>query len=150
MKTGFRGTFVISWSQTEVDGLEAAPVKNLSVGAAWSWRGDAVQVDGEYIRILGRRSEVINVGGEKVYPIEVESVIQAMDEVEDVVVRGESNPITGQIVVALVKTREPQDLKEFRSRLWKFCGDRLPRFKVPQKVSLVERGMHGPRFKKMR
>ncbi|WP_299739737.1 Hint domain-containing protein [uncultured Roseobacter sp.] len=46
MKTGFRGTFVISWSQTEVDGLEAAPVQALSVGAAWSWRGDAVQVDG--------------------------------------------------------------------------------------------------------
>jgi hypothetical protein len=46
MKAGFRGTFVISWSQTEVDGLEAAPVQSLSVGAAWSWRGDAVQVDG--------------------------------------------------------------------------------------------------------
>lgn len=46
MKTGFRGTFVISWSQTEVDGLEAAPVHALTVGAAWSWRGDAVQVDG--------------------------------------------------------------------------------------------------------
>ncbi|MBW4709709.1 Hint domain-containing protein [Roseobacter sp. YSTF-M11] len=46
MKTGFRGTFVISWSQTEVDGLEAAPVQSLTVGAAWSWRGDAVQVDG--------------------------------------------------------------------------------------------------------
>ncbi|MFK7746591.1 MAG: Hint domain-containing protein [Roseobacter sp.] len=46
MKTGFKGTFVISWSQTEVDGLEAAPVQSLSVGAAWSWRGDAVQVDG--------------------------------------------------------------------------------------------------------
>ena len=46
MKTGFRGTFVISWSQTEVDGLEAAPVQSLNVGAAWSWRGDAVQVDG--------------------------------------------------------------------------------------------------------
>ena len=47
MKTGFRGTFVISWSQTEVDGLDAAPVSALSVGAAWSWRGDAVQVDGQ-------------------------------------------------------------------------------------------------------
>ena len=46
MKTGFCGTFVISWSQTEVDGLEAAPVKNLNVGAAWSWRGDCVRVDG--------------------------------------------------------------------------------------------------------
>jgi len=46
MKTGFRGTFVISWSQTEVDGLEAAPVPSLAVGAAWAWRGDAVRVDG--------------------------------------------------------------------------------------------------------
>ncbi|MEO0938209.1 MAG: Hint domain-containing protein [Pseudomonadota bacterium] len=46
MKTGFRGTFVISWSQTELDGLEAAPISALSVGAAWAWRGDAVRVDG--------------------------------------------------------------------------------------------------------
>ncbi|HKK86272.1 MAG TPA: hemolysin-type calcium-binding protein, partial [Roseovarius sp.] len=46
MKTGFRGAFVISWSQTEVDGLEAAPVQALNVGTAWSWRGDAVRVDG--------------------------------------------------------------------------------------------------------
>jgi hypothetical protein len=46
MKTGFRGTFVISWSQTELDGLEAAPVQSLKVGAAWSWRGDAIRVDG--------------------------------------------------------------------------------------------------------
>lgn len=46
MKTGFRGTFVISWSQTEIDGLDAAPVQSLVVGAAWSWRGDAVRVDG--------------------------------------------------------------------------------------------------------
>lgn len=46
MTTGFGGTFVISWSQTEVDGLEAAPVQALVVGASWSWRGDAVRVDG--------------------------------------------------------------------------------------------------------
>jgi len=46
MKTGFRGTFVISWSQTDVDGLEAAPLETLNTGAAWSWRGEAVRVDG--------------------------------------------------------------------------------------------------------
>lgn len=46
MVTGFKGTFVISWSQTEIDGLDAAPVQALSVGAAWAWRGDAVSVDG--------------------------------------------------------------------------------------------------------
>jgi hypothetical protein len=46
MGTGFEGTFVISWSQTEVDGLKAAPLASLAVGASWSWRGDAVRVDG--------------------------------------------------------------------------------------------------------
>ncbi|MGB3243791.1 MAG: Hint domain-containing protein [Sulfitobacter sp.] len=46
MKTGFNGTFVISWSQTEIDGLKVAPVQSLSVGAAWCWHGDAIRVDG--------------------------------------------------------------------------------------------------------
>lgn len=46
MKTGFHGTFVMSWSQTEIDGLPAAPVDALNTGAAWSWHGDAVRVDG--------------------------------------------------------------------------------------------------------
>ena len=46
MKTGFRGTFVISWTQTELDGLAQAPVSALSVGAAWQWHGEAARVDG--------------------------------------------------------------------------------------------------------
>ena len=46
MTTGFQGTFVISWAQTGVDGLEAAPVGSLAVGSAWSWRGEAIRVDG--------------------------------------------------------------------------------------------------------
>ncbi len=46
MKTGFCGTFVISWSQTEIDGLKAAPVSSLIVGAAWGWQGKAIRVDG--------------------------------------------------------------------------------------------------------
>ena len=46
MKTGFRGTFVISWAQTEIDGLLAAPIDAVDVGAAWSWHGDTVRVDG--------------------------------------------------------------------------------------------------------
>ncbi|WP_300058670.1 Hint domain-containing protein [uncultured Roseobacter sp.] len=46
MKTGCHGTFVIKWSQTEIDGLDAPSLLSLTVGAAWSWRGDAVQIDG--------------------------------------------------------------------------------------------------------
>jgi hypothetical protein len=46
MKTGSLGTFVISWSQTETDGLKAAPLDVLNVGATWRWTGTAVRVDG--------------------------------------------------------------------------------------------------------
>ncbi len=46
MGTGFTGTFVISWTQTELDGLASAPLSDLRVGTAWSWTGDAVRVDG--------------------------------------------------------------------------------------------------------
>lgn len=46
MKTGFRGTFVIPWSQTEVDGVPSAPVAALSVGSTWRRVGDAVRLDG--------------------------------------------------------------------------------------------------------
>ena len=46
MTTGFQGTFVISWSQTEVDGVAGAAFKELRAGAAWRWDGEAVRVDG--------------------------------------------------------------------------------------------------------
>jgi hypothetical protein len=46
MRTGFRGTFVISWTQTEVDGLSRAPSGALGIGASWRWSGRAVRIDG--------------------------------------------------------------------------------------------------------
>jgi long-chain acyl-CoA synthetase len=116
----------------------------------WFRTGDAVEVDGEYIRILGRRSELINVGGEKVYPAEVESVLQLMDGVEDVAVTGQPHAITGQIVFARIKLSSDEDPAKFRARLRQFCQDKLPRYAIPQKIELVADSLHGERFKKMR
>src|SRR5437667_44076 len=116
----------------------------------WLPTGDAVDVDGEYFRIRGRQSELINVGGEKVYPAEVESVLQIMEGVKDVTVSGEANPLTGQMVTARVKLATGESLPEFRKRMRLFCRDKLPLFKIPQKVVLVDEAMHGERFKKMR
>lgn len=116
----------------------------------WFITGDAVEVDGDYIRILGRKSELINVGGAKVFPAEVENVIQQMDGVEDVAVTGEKNAITGHMIKARVKLTTAETLPEFRKRMTEFCKDKLERFKIPQKVELVTGNMHGSRFKKMR
>ena len=46
MMAGPEGTFVISWAQTEIDGLSGAPVASLDVGAVWMWRGEPVRIDG--------------------------------------------------------------------------------------------------------
>jgi len=112
--------------------------------------GDAVEVDGEYLRILGRKSEIINVGGEKVYPAEVESVLLQMPGVTDAAVTGEPNPITGAIVVARLNLAAPELLPVFRRRMRDFCRDRLAPYKVPARVEIVDSEQYSARFKKMR
>ncbi len=143
-----------------VDGLLEIKAKSAMLGYlnapspftedGWFITGDAVEVDGEYIKILGRKSELINVGGEKVYPAEVESVLQMMDGVEEVVVNSEPNPLTGNIVVARVRLSTGENLSDFRKRMRAFCRDKLSRFMIPQKVIIADSQLHGERFKKMR
>ncbi len=116
----------------------------------WFVTGDAVEVDGEYIRILGRLSDLINVGGEKVYPAEVESVIQGMDNVAAVTVHGERNPITGQIVCARVTPSRSEDPQALVARVKALCRARLQPFKVPVKVRIIDDRQYTERFKKVR
>lgn len=52
MQAGFRGAFVISWSQTELDGVRDAPLELIAVGAPWRWTGEAQRVDGGGDRLL--------------------------------------------------------------------------------------------------
>ena len=116
----------------------------------WFITGDAVLEDGEYLRILGRKSELINVGGEKVYPAEVESVIQTMDGVVEATVYGEKSPLIGSIVCAKVRTEDVVDRDDFTRRVKEHCRERLERFKVPVKVQIVQDEQFGDRFKKVR
>lgn len=116
----------------------------------WFDTGDEVVVEGDYLRILGRKSEFINVGGEKVFPTEVENILQLIEGVEDVAVCGKANPITGQIVSARIKLRTPEAPGDFRKRMRQFCKDKLPSFKIPQEVTLVNEPLYGERLKKLR
>ena len=115
----------------------------------WYDTGDRVEVDGEWMRILGRESEIINVGGEKVYPAEVESVLQELDEVADATVTGKANPITGQMVCAKVQPVGHVEKKPFVALLKSHCRQRLQAYKVPVKIELVSDSQHSARFKKI-
>ena len=116
----------------------------------WFITGDVVEQDGEYYRILGRQSEIINVGGEKVYPAEVENVIEELDNIVEAVVYGERNPITGNMVCARVALENAEDPKTLTRRVKEHCAKRLQRFKIPVKVVVVSAPEYTERFKKRR
>lgn len=119
----------------------------------WFDTNDLVEVDGEYLRILGRKSDLINVGGEKVYPAEVENVIQELEAVAEVTVYGQQNAITGNIVCADITPVAPLESsaqQELVSLVKRHCRERLQRYKVPLRVNVVSEHQHTERFKKVR
>ena len=116
----------------------------------WFDTGDAVIEENGFYRILGRQSDVINVGGQKVYPAEVEQVLADMPGVIDAAVSGEPHLLLGRIVVATIQTEEAVDAVVMRRRVAEHCKGRLQPFMVPSKVKVVRDSPVNYRFKKTR
>lgn len=115
----------------------------------WLRTGDEAEQDGEWLRIRGRRNETINVGGEKVHPHEIEAVLESLPHVVRVEVRGEPNPLLGNVVVAAVQLTEGHTLEQFRSAVRGQLRGRLPRHAIPMRIELLS-GEINDRFKKIR
>jgi acyl-coenzyme A synthetase/AMP-(fatty) acid ligase len=116
----------------------------------WFITGDSVEQDGDSLKILGRNSDIINVGGQKVYPSEVEEVICEMAGVADATVYGEKNQLLGNIVCAKVQLARPESVEDFLFRLRIYCKLRLDKYKIPMKVTLSDDMQVDARSKKMR
>ena len=134
-------------SKTQVLGYLNASMDSFT-SDGWFKTGDLVEVDGEYIKIIGRAKEVINVGGQKVLPAEVESIILEMEEISDCMVYAEQNAITGQTVVCDVVLNK--NIENIKKRVRVFCKDRLDAYKIPTKVNVVDKTNFSDRFKKIR
>ena len=116
----------------------------------WFNTQDRVEVDGEYFRILGRVTDLINVGGQKVYPAEIEDVILGLDNIRDVAVHGEPHALLGNLVVARVLTGQPESVADLKRRIRIACGAVLANYKVPTKVVLADGPLYTARQKKSR
>jgi acyl-CoA synthetase (AMP-forming)/AMP-acid ligase II len=112
--------------------------------------GDMVELRGDRYYFVGRRDGVINVGGLKVHPEEVEAVINRHPRVRMSLVQARKNPLTGALVVADVVLEQlpdgapggapdhaPEPNDELRRELLQFCANALPRHKVPAAISIV-------------
>ncbi|MBQ7168039.1 MAG: long-chain fatty acid--CoA ligase [Treponema sp.] len=116
----------------------------------WMNTKDRVEQKGEYIRILGRESELINVGGEKVYPAEVESVLLEVPGVKDAVVGKAPNPILGSVVSCRIAADDGADLPELKKAIQRHCAEKLEKFKRPVRIEFQTDSFNTARFKRLR
>lgn len=93
-----------------------------------------VDEDG-YLYFVGRTDDIIKSRGEKVSPVEVETVLYGIEGIREAVVIGIPDPLLGQAVMAFVSIAEGSDLNE--SRIKKLCGEKLESFMVPKYVTML-------------
>jgi long-chain acyl-CoA synthetase len=104
----------------------------------WVNTGDEVEVRDGRIYILGRASECINVGGNNVFPQEVEQAIRSVAGVQDAHVYPTPSSMVGQIVTADVVAKVEADPAILRVTITKELGQTLERYKIPRVLRFVD------------
>ena len=137
-------TQILGYLNADMSAFEA------SFEDGWFKTGDLVLCDGEYLKIVGRLKELINIGGKKALPSEIESVIMELENIADCVVYAEQNAITGQSVSCDVVLKSDMAKDELKKLIRSTCASKLERYKIPSKINVVEKIAFTNRFKKVR
>ncbi|MEE8586345.1 MAG: class I adenylate-forming enzyme family protein [Acidobacteriota bacterium] len=98
----------------------------------WVRTGDLVAVKGDRVHFLGRKTDIINVGGNKVHPIEVERVVRSVPGVSDVRVFAKPSSIAGQLVACEVVPGRGEDDEALQKRIVEACRKQLAPHQWPR------------------
>ncbi|MGF1562041.1 MAG: acyl--CoA ligase [Geminicoccaceae bacterium] len=135
------GEVVISGANV-TPGYEGNPEANAKSffeadGRRWFRTGDQGTFDADgYLTLTGRLKEIINRGGEKVSPLEVDGILSAHPAIAQVVTFALPHPKLGEEVAAAVVLKDGAEATEAQIRA--FAGERLAAFKVPRKVVILD------------
>ena len=135
LPVGERGEVVIKGPNV-ITGYESNPEANAtSFVDGWFRTGDQGELDADgYLTLVGRLKELINRGGEKISPREIDEVLLAHPAVAEAVCFGVPHPTWGEEVAAAVVLREATS----ESDLMAYCKDRLADFKRPKQIHITE------------
>jgi acyl-CoA synthetase (AMP-forming)/AMP-acid ligase II len=135
LPTGQRGEVVIKGPNV-VAGYENNPEANAkSFTNGWFRTGDQGFLDENgYLTLVGRLKELINRGGEKIGPREIDEVLLAHPAIAEAVCFGVPHPSWGEEVAAAVVLKEPVEEAEIMA----FCKERLAEFKRPKKIYVTQ------------
>jgi acyl-CoA synthetase (AMP-forming)/AMP-acid ligase II len=145
-KAGFPATYLakppgsVAMRIDEQAHLWLRTIASTSDDGAWMDSGDVVRTDGDRVFFLGRANGSLNVGGNKVMPEEVESVIKELPEVTFVQVRARKSTLLGQLIEAAIIPRVDVALDAaLKKKIIEHCRARLDAFKIPAFVVAMDR-----------
>lgn len=99
--------------------------------------GDMAQIDEDgFLKITGRIKEMMIVGGENVFPREIEEVLNAHPAIHDSGVIGQADSMRGEVPLGFVELEEDASTDPDEIKQW--CRDRLPGYKVPKRIEIIE------------
>ena len=115
----------------------------------WFKTGDIVDMDSDgYIKVISRKNNIINVGGLKVFPNEIEQIIYELDFIIEATIYGKPNAIVGNIVCLKAIVDKGTNVKSAKKQIKSLCKNKLEKYKVPQKITIVSEVKATKRFKK--
>lgn len=111
-------------------------------GRRWLFTGDVARIDAEgYVTLVDRLKDMVNVGGFKVFSMEVEAVVSTHPAVYKCAILAETSPLESNEIVRLIvqlKPDEPRSYEDLRKKLEVFCRDNLAAYKRPRIIQFVE------------
>jgi len=125
-----RGTNVSPgyWNDLEAD-------KKIQDG--WLKTGDIGYFDDDgFLYLMGRTDDIINTGGEKVAPKEIEDVLYLLEEIQEAVVKGVSDRLLGQTVKAFIVLKDDTTITE--KEIIQHCSKKLESYKIPRHIEYVK------------
>ena len=104
----------------------------------WYRTGDLVEehTDGS-LRILGRSSDFINVGGQKVHPSEIETILLEIEGIDACKVTAKADPITGSTIHCQITSSKDSDLRTWKRTIRSHCRGKLAPWKIPSSVLIT-------------
>jgi len=137
MPVGEEGELVIRGPQV-MQGYWQRPEETANaIRDGWFYTGDLATMDAEgYFRIVGRKKDMINVGGLKVFPDEVDRVLMAHDHILEAATIGVPDPKRGETVKSFIVLQPGKSLSE--EQIDAYCRENLAAYKVPRQIEYMD------------
>ncbi len=134
---GSQGEILVTGPSVTAGYLNAPELNQAACVDGWFRTGDMGSIDGEgFLSLHGRRKELINRGGEKIAPLEIDQALLSHPEVEEAAAFGLPHPRLGEDVAAAVVLRRAATITP--AQLREFLAQRLAPFKIPRRITALD------------